>query len=215
MSDRCPQDGGFIGECGCTHPNHEHSELVKGLLSAQEPDFIAEADAEAALVEGFYVTGPNGRVGFGKRILDHWSDTRPGHQHSAKDVAARKQRLAFAVATVRAPDTMNDKVAGHPGRISYTKAFKDFGIIVLSDPTQSEKAVTFTYVPKSALKRKAERLATWPAVAPNPWDASAPSRSPDGPSIPPFPKCAAGVALTGNGRTAARFAGNKSTTTHF
>ena len=33
MSEHCPQDGGFIGDAGCTHPNHQHSELVKGIMS--------------------------------------------------------------------------------------------------------------------------------------------------------------------------------------
>lgn len=47
MSERCPQDGGFVGECGCTHPNHEHSELVKGLLAAGSP-VIAAAERAAA-----------------------------------------------------------------------------------------------------------------------------------------------------------------------
>ena len=37
MSEHCKQDGGFIGDAGCTHPNHQHSELVRGLLAASEP----------------------------------------------------------------------------------------------------------------------------------------------------------------------------------
>lgn len=154
MSDRCPQDGGFIGECGCTHPNHEHSELVKGLLSADSPAFIEEADADAALAEGFYVGGPNGRVGFGKRIIDHWSDARPGHEHKPEDVKSRKERLAFAIETVRNPDAMDDNIPGHPNRISYTKGFRRFGIVVFSDPTNKEQAIAFTYVPKRSLKVK-------------------------------------------------------------
>ena len=26
MSEHCPQDGGFVGEAGCTHPNHHKIE---------------------------------------------------------------------------------------------------------------------------------------------------------------------------------------------
>lgn len=164
MSDHCPQDGGFIGECGCTHPNHEHSELVKGLLAAETPAFIEDTEADAALAEGFYVDSPNGRVGFGHRILDHWNDTRPGHEHDPKDVAKRKERLGFAVAAVKSPDSTDDNIPGHPGRISYTKSFKRFGIIVLTDPAGGEKAVTFTYVPKRALKKKGQGGAGRPSA---------------------------------------------------
>ena len=37
MSGHCPQDGGFIGDAGCTHPNHQHSEFVKSMLEAKTP----------------------------------------------------------------------------------------------------------------------------------------------------------------------------------
>ena len=69
MSEHCPQDGGFIGDAGCTHPNHQHSELVKGIMSG-EPAMISPRDATAALNEGFYVKNPEGKqVGFGKKLL--------------------------------------------------------------------------------------------------------------------------------------------------
>ena len=42
MSERCPYDGGFIGDAGCTHPNHRHSDLVRGIVSG-EPKMISEA----------------------------------------------------------------------------------------------------------------------------------------------------------------------------
>ena len=76
MSGHCPQDGGFIGAAGCTHPNHQHSELVKGIIVNAMPrgrlHLISEADAEAALKEVFYVNDPTGkRVGFGKGLLEH------------------------------------------------------------------------------------------------------------------------------------------------
>ena len=47
MSDHCPQDGGFIGDAGCTHQNHQHSELVKKVLaSASNPHEMSASDAE-------------------------------------------------------------------------------------------------------------------------------------------------------------------------
>ena len=71
MPNNCPQDGGFIGKSGCTHPNHNHSELVKRIIS-EEPKTISTKDAEAALKEGFYVRNPEGKqVGFGQKLLTH------------------------------------------------------------------------------------------------------------------------------------------------
>lgn len=73
MSARCPQDGGFVGDAGCTHPNHAHSALVERIAaSADAPRMVSTSEAEAALREGFYVSNPDGaRVGFGRRLLDH------------------------------------------------------------------------------------------------------------------------------------------------
>lgn len=145
MSDRCPQDGGFVGECGCTHPNHRHSELVEGLLDAKRaPALISSADFDAAIEEGFYAVSPSGRVGFGKRLLNDWQNGK----HGKKDVDGRKSRLAFAVATVREPDATERDHRGFKGRIAYTKAFEDFGIVVISDPTDHNYATAFTYIPK-------------------------------------------------------------------
>ena len=110
MSEHCPQDGGFIGDAGCTHPNHQHSELVKGIIVNAAPrgyqHLISESDAEAALKEGFYVKNPEGKqVGFGKKLLEHIdSDTA----HSPADAAARKQRLIYAVSTVTHPDKVEN-----------------------------------------------------------------------------------------------------------
>ena len=85
MSEHCPQDGGFIGDAGCTHPNHKHSELVKRIMSG-EPKMISAADATAALTEGFYVKNPEGKqVGFGKKLLVHLDTQDPAdvcRQHS-------------------------------------------------------------------------------------------------------------------------------------
>ena len=49
MPDRCPQDGGFIGSCGCTHPNHEHSELVKAVLEDSHDPYPLVHDAPGLL----------------------------------------------------------------------------------------------------------------------------------------------------------------------
>ena len=117
MSERCPQDGGFIGECGCTHPNHQHSELVKGIIVNAMPrgrlHLISEADAEAALKEGFYVNDPSGkRVGFGHGLLEH-IDNDPNH--APEDAKARKQRLIYAVQTVTHPDKTEKNHRRFPG----------------------------------------------------------------------------------------------------
>lgn len=72
MSEHCSQDGGFIGKSGCTHPNHHHSELVKGLLAEKSPRMISAEDCDAALKEGFYVDSVNGkRIGFGSSLDRH------------------------------------------------------------------------------------------------------------------------------------------------
>lgn len=145
MSEHCPQDGGFIGECGCTHPNHRHSDLVKRLLDAETaPTEITIADFDAAIDEGFYVDSPSGRVGFGKRILNDWNNGK----HLKKDIDNRKKRLAFAVATVRNPDKTESDHNGYKGRIAYAKAFEETGMVVVSDPTDHNYATTFTYIPK-------------------------------------------------------------------
>lgn len=59
MSGHCPQDGGFIGAAGCTHPRHAHSPLVKRILNAKQPTRLEEYQARRALKEGFYVKDPN------------------------------------------------------------------------------------------------------------------------------------------------------------
>lgn len=150
MSEHCPQDGGFIGECGCTHPNHEHSEFVKGLLSAKTPVEISVDDFDKAIAEGFYVDSPSGRVGFGKHILNDWEDGK----HNPKDIENRKKRLAFAVDAVRSPDEMDDDHQGYKGRTAYVKRFEQFGVVVVSDPSKHNFAVTFTYIPKRSLRKK-------------------------------------------------------------
>lgn len=154
MSEHCPQDGGFIGECGCTHPNHQHSDRVKQILDADAaPTEITVADFDAAIAEGFYVDSPSGRVGFGSRILNDWNNGK----HTKKDIENRKKRLAFAVAAVRDPDATDNDHHGYKGRIAYTKAFDEIGIVVISDPTDHNYAATFTYIPKRKGKKSAKR----------------------------------------------------------
>ena len=150
MSERCPQDGGFIGDAGCTHPNHRHSELVRGIVSG-EPKTIRAEDAAAALEEGFYVSNPDGkRVGFGKRLLAHIES-----RESAKDADARKERLAFAVATVMRPDKVETGHKGLAGRTAYAKAFDGFGVLAVSDAEGGGIEAVFNIIPKRSLKGRA------------------------------------------------------------
>ena len=152
MSEHCPQDGGFIGDAGCTHPNHQHSELVKGLLAAEEPHMISPADCDAALTEGFYVRNPEGKqVGFGKKLLDH-IDNDPNH--APADATARKQRLPFAIATVTHPDKVEKNHRSIPGRTAYAKAFEDFGILAITEPESDTIANVFTYFPRRGARKR-------------------------------------------------------------
>ena len=153
MSARCPQDGGFVGNAGCTHPNHAHSALVERIAaSADAPGMVSASEAEAALREGFHVTNPDGvRVGFGRRLLDHIEgDTA----HAPEDIKARKERLAFAVATVAKPDAVERNHRSIPGRTAYAKAFDDFGILAVSEPDGENIEAVFTYFPRRGMKRR-------------------------------------------------------------
>ena len=152
MPNNCPQDGGFIGSSGCTHPNHNHSELVKGLLAEKTPRMISAADCDAALKEGFFVDGANGkRMGFGKDLLEHIeSDVN----HSPDDIIARKERLLFAMHTVTNPDKTEENHRQIPGRTLYTKAFKDFGILAVTDTETGAVDKVFTYFPRRDGKKR-------------------------------------------------------------
>ena len=156
MSEHCPQDGGFIGDAGCTHPNHQHSELVKGIIVNAMPrgrlHLISEADAEAALKEGFYVNDPSGRrVGFGHGLLEH-IDNDPNH--APEDAKARKQRLIYAVQTVTHPDKTEKNHRSIPGRTAYAKAFDDFGILAITEPESNVIAKVFTYFPRRGARKR-------------------------------------------------------------
>ena len=155
MSEHCPQDGGFIGDAGCTHPNHQHSELVKGIIVSAAPrgrlHLISEAEAEAALKEGFYVDAANGhRIGFGKTLLEHLDDGK----HNPKDVKARKEALALAVQTVKYPDKVEWHHEGLQGRTAYVKAFDKRGILAVSDREGKNIEFVFNVIPKRELKKR-------------------------------------------------------------
>lgn len=170
MSEHCPQDGGFVGECGCTHPNHRHSDLVRKILDAKTPAFVSEEDGDKALREGFYVAtndadGKTRSVGFGGKILDHWNDKREGHTHDPKDVKARKERLAFAVDAVRSYDRTETNHRDYPGRRIYFKAYDRFGMTVVADPSHGDRVDAFTYIPKRGDRKKGQGGAGRPSKA--------------------------------------------------
>ena len=150
MSEHCPLDGGFIGDAGCTHPNHQHSELVEGIMSGKASS-VSEAEATAALKEGFYVDAANGqRIGFGKTLLEHLDDGK----HNPKDVKARKEALALAVQTVKYPDKVEWHHEGLQGRTAYVKAFDKRGILAVSDREGRNIEFVFNVIPKRELKKR-------------------------------------------------------------
>ena len=154
MSEHCPQDGGFIGDAGCTHPNHQHSELVKGVIAAakaKKPHSISASDAEVALKEGFYVDGLNGkRIGFGKSLLKHFNED----PHDPDDVKNRKRLLLFAVDTAMHPDKTTNNNRGIPGRTAYCKAFNSFGVIAITGKESEDIEYVFNYVLDGRTRRK-------------------------------------------------------------
>ena len=147
MTEHCPEDGAFIGDAGCTHPNHEHSALVNGIVAdgkAKKLRTISEADCDAALKEGFYVDGPNGkRIGFGKSLLKHFNE-----DHVKKDAIGRKQRLLYAVNAVMFPAKSEDNHRSIEGRTAYFKDFDGFGIQAITSKERDTIDYVFTYIPK-------------------------------------------------------------------
>ena len=149
MSTHCPQDGGFIGAAGCTHPRHAHSPLVKRILNAKTPTHITDAEARRALKEGFYVDLPNGeRVGFGKTLLNHLD----AHHHT--DADARLKHLEYAIDTIRHPDGVEKKHRLIQGRTAYAKAYKNFGMLVLADTETGLVKQAFTFFPNRKGRQK-------------------------------------------------------------
>ena len=172
MTEHCPQDGGFIGDAGCTHQNHEHSPLVKGIIERSaakgyKPEFVSELEAEAALEEGFYVDGPNGkRIGFGKSLLRHFNED---HDLTDPDVAAkiadRKRRLMFAINTVMRPNKSESNHRSIPGRTAYFKSFEGFGIqaITSKDGDRDKIEYVFTYFTDDKLAKNRKGRAGCPS----------------------------------------------------
>ena len=127
MSNNCPQDGGFIGKSGCKHPNHEHSSLVKDIMSSRSLRQITPSECDSALEEGFYVNVAGGeRVGFGRQLAEHIA------HHGAADQRRRKTKLMYAVKTVKAGRKQRNPQGG-PNSYRYAMAFDGFGILVLTD----------------------------------------------------------------------------------
>mgnify|MGYP006903484910 CR=1 FL=1 len=153
MSAHCPQDGGFVGAAGCTHPRRAHSPLVKKILAGKIKEISAE-EADAALSEGFYVDGANGRrIGFGKPLKRH---LERDHQN-AKDIVARKTALLQAVETVKHPDCVEWQYKRIRGRTAYAKAFSDRGILAITDREGENIECVFNIIPKRSLKRRLPR----------------------------------------------------------
>ena len=145
MSDHCPQDGGFIGKCGCTHPNHQHSKLVDGLLKEKSPRAVSKGECDAALDEGFYVDSGSGRrVGFGKNLKDHLT--------GKNDEDERKSRLLYAVDAVRSPDDEKVCTVRDEKRRAYGKRHGDKYIEAVSAPESDEIEYVFTIIPKDGRK---------------------------------------------------------------
>ena len=141
MTEHCPEDGAFMGDAGCTHPNHQHSKLVQGIIAdgkAKKLRTVSEADCDAALTEGFYVDGPNGkRIGFGRKLLEHINE------HD--DAPQRKAKLLYAVNTVMFPNKSENNHNRIEGRTAYFKSFKDFGIEAITSKEGDKIEYVFTY----------------------------------------------------------------------
>ena len=195
MSDRCPQDGGFIGDAGCSHENHQHSALVMGIIDdgkAKKLRTISEADCDAALTEGFYVDAPGGkRIGFGKTLLQHLNEHEDAYQ--------RKTKLLYAVNAVMFPNKSENNHERIAGRTAYFKSFKGFGIQAITSKEGDKIEYVFTYIPKrdlaKNLKAGAGRLSTTASGTGSRTDsqsdrvAADSPRPPKAPSTCPDPNC--------------------------
>jgi|GEM_PF-1552961 len=152
-AQHCPQDGGFIGKCGCTHRNHEHSELVKGLLmDAQTPHKISVEDADAALEEGFYVTSKEGvRVGFGTPLKEHIELP----SHSVSDQKERKRCLLFALDTVQTTEPEERDHQNRKGRNRYIKMMDAKKAMFVVTDKDGNADFAKTIIPRPPAKKRA------------------------------------------------------------
>ena len=167
MTEHCPEDGAFMGDAGCTHPNHQHSKLVQGIIAdgkAKKLHTVSEADCDAALTEGFYVDGPNGkRIGFGKSLLRHLDES-----HSQKDATGRKKRLLYAVNAVMFPTRSEDShrsIEGANGVFQGVRRIRDTGNHGEGKQHHRIRLHLHTEA-KQEGRREMKRLAAWPATAP-------------------------------------------------
>ena len=133
MSKHCKKDGAFIGDAGCTHPNHVHSELVTRLLS-QKARRITPQECDALLNEGVYIeSSENRRVGFGKSLKRHLDE------HGGRDRLERKANILFAIATVKGTRPVTHDEKGFEGRTKWVnRSYSDKIIMVVS--TRDTKA---------------------------------------------------------------------------
>lgn len=159
MTEHCPEDGCFIGDAGCTSERHKHTPLVDGIVkdtAAKKLRTISEADCDAALTEGFYVNGPNGkRIGFGKSLLRHFNEEHDlSTPRMAAKIAERKRNLLYAVNTVMFPSRSENNHRGIDGRTAYFKVFDDFGIQAITGKESDTIEYVFTHIVKHSEAKK-------------------------------------------------------------
>lgn len=140
----------YIGDAGCTHHNHRHSDLVRGVLEG-EPREISPEDCDRALAEDFYVDNPEGkRVGFGAALDRHLNTD---HATQKRDMENRKARLLYTVDAARKPDKVDSSHKGLEGRTAYLKSFDGFGIMAIADSGGKNIEHVFNIIPKRSLKK--------------------------------------------------------------
>lgn len=143
MSGHCQQDGGFVGDAGCTHPNHQHSELVRRIADgASRPTRITPREAEAALRELLRQRpGRNPHRFWGEAARSHRRARREG-RGGTEDVPPVRRQCR------RKPGQADKNHRGLNGRTAYAKRFGDFSMLVISDKETNSVEEVFTIVPK-------------------------------------------------------------------
>lgn len=139
---KCPQDGGFVGDDGCTHPNHIRRNLQNKVAKwAQNPSRMDPEEARKAIETGFEVTDSGGLVfTFGENLKRHLDE------HSEQDRSGRYSRLQYAVAAVNSPI----REANHrnfPGRIACCQVIDPKHIVVLLADRSGEAVTAFDIIP--------------------------------------------------------------------